>query len=248
MAVLSDVQLQVHESLRDNPLKNFSDAKLSAGGVPNSSQAQVSNGPKFIPSSDPYIHMTQPAAASGSKRPERLRFDLTLLFKDGQELCIQEARARSLGLLGKKWGPPPGSEQSSMGPPELTSAKNGSSSKNTTNRMNMTMNITSSFNKMGGGAEPTVTINTKEALRDVFGMYNSPERSHKVVRLNDGKMSGPSEGAMLPPPPPIGSKHAPVRKVEPMTPAQSQPLSRRNTERDIFEDENANIKSGKVFL
>ena len=44
--------------------------------------------------------------------------------------------------------------------------------------------------------EPTVTIATKEALADVFGMYNSPE---KTLRY----------GA------PVGSKYAPVRKIEP---------------------------------
>jgi checkpoint serine/threonine-protein kinase len=50
-----------------------------------------------------------------------------------------------------------------------------------------------------GGAEPTVTINTKEALADVFGMYNSPEKT-----------------TMLAVP---GSKHAPLKKIEPVTPA-----------------------------
>lgn len=186
--------------------------------------------------------MTQPAA-SGSKRPERLRFDLTLLFKDGQEYCIQEARARSLGLLGKKWGPPPSSEQSSTSQ-DRSSSKSGSSKNHgstNNNRMMMTMNITSSLNKVGGGAEPTVTINTKEALRDVFGMYNSPERSAKPERASVGRPNGPVEGSMAPPPP-IGSKHAPVRKVEPMTPAQAQPLSSKIADRDVFVDENASAK------
>lgn len=49
-----------------------------------------------------------------------------------------------------------------------------------------------------GGAEPTVTINTKEALADVFGMYNSPDKTTKL---------------MIP-----GSKHAPLKKIEPVTP------------------------------
>lgn len=49
-----------------------------------------------------------------------------------------------------------------------------------------------------GSAEPTVTINTKEALADVFGMYNSPDKTTKLV---------------IP-----GSKHAPLKKVEPITP------------------------------
>ena len=47
--------------------------------------------------------------------------------------------------------------------------------------------------------EPTVTINTKAALADVFGMYNSPEKSMRF---------GPA----------AGSKHAPVRKIEPVAP------------------------------
>lgn len=53
-----------------------------------------------------------------------------------------------------------------------------------------------------GGAEPTVTINTKEALADVFGMYNSPEKTSNLAVL--------------------GSKYAPLRKVEPVTPVVAQ--------------------------
>ena len=49
-----------------------------------------------------------------------------------------------------------------------------------------------------GGPEPTVTINTKEALDDVFGMYNSPEKTNIL---------------MIP-----GSKHAPLKHIDPVTP------------------------------
>ncbi|KAI6034825.1 hypothetical protein EDC04DRAFT_3034243 [Pisolithus marmoratus] len=49
---------------------------------------------------------------------------------------------------------------------------------------------------MVAAGEPTVTINTKEALADVFGMYNSPDKTVK---------------RSMP-----GSKYAPVRKVEPL--------------------------------
>lgn len=59
---------------------------------------------------------------------------------------------------------------------------------------------------MGVRYEPTVTINTKEALADVFGMYNSPEKTLKIERP--------------------GSKHAPVKKIEPLTPAPSLRLPR----------------------
>jgi checkpoint serine/threonine-protein kinase len=47
--------------------------------------------------------------------------------------------------------------------------------------------------------EPTVTINTKEALADVFGMYNSPEKTRKLAGVR-------------------------MRGFEPATPASSQPL------------------------
>ena len=43
-------------------------------------------------------------------------------------------------------------------------------------------------------SEPTVTLATKEALADVFGMYNSPERTSKFGT--------------------VGSKHAPVHTVK----------------------------------
>lgn len=74
-----------------------------------------------------------------------------------------------MGLMGKKWGPPPSDH-----PKE----------------------ITGKFKRGGGYAEPTVTLATKEALADVFGMYNSPEKTTRLA----------------------GSKYAPVRKVEPITP------------------------------
>lgn len=121
------------------------------------------------------------------KRPEKLRFDLSLLFtEDSVEYSIQEARARKMGLLGKKWGPPPA--------PTISMPVDFNDSGQKSNYM--------AFGRrksLMGGAEPTVTINTKEALADVFGMYNSPEKTR-----------------MLGVP---GSKHAPLKKVAPMTPA-----------------------------
>ena len=117
------------------------------------------------------------------RRPEKLRLDFGLLFKDGTEYSIHEARARSMGLLGKKW-PPPAST-------DLDLKRSGQS------RVK--------FNDDGAGGtrtrkglmhppEPTVTLATKEALADVFGMYNSPDRTSKLDTL--------------------GSKHAPVHTVK----------------------------------
>ena len=147
------------------------------------------------------------------KRPEKLRFDLSLLFtKDGEEFSIQEARAKSMGLLGKKWGPPPDaqSRQLKVGFEEST-ARN-----NTRNQRKGGSGNT----WMGGGAEPTVTIATKEALADVFGMYNSPEKSMRYGVA-------------------IGSKHAPVKKIDfgrdldPVTPSGSSFKTSRDENADI---------------
>ena len=106
------------------------------------------------------------------------------------EYSIQEARTRFMGLLGKKWAPLP--------PPNSSRFSRG---------------------LYGGGAEPTVTINTKEALADVFGMYNSPDKTRSMG---------------LP-----GSKHAPLKKIEPITPI-AQPRFTSPAENSNSENLNRN--------
>lgn len=71
---------------------------------------------------------------------------------------------------------------------------------------------------VGGGAEPTVTINTKEALEDVFGMYNSPEKTLKLP----------------------GSKHAPLKKVDPVTPVVAPRMAFSRAQ------ENENVQNAKT--
>ncbi|KAF8739415.1 hypothetical protein AX14_009785 [Amanita brunnescens Koide BX004] len=135
------------------------------------------------------------APPAPGKRPEKLRCDLSLLFTDeGVEYSIQEARTKFIGLLGKKWAPPP---------PAISSRR-----------------------KSIYGAEPTVTINTKEALADVFGMYNSPDKTRSIG---------------LP-----GSKHAPLKKIEPITPI-SQPRFTSPTENNNSEDVNRNRSENDPF-
>ncbi|EAU85384.1 other/BUB protein kinase [Coprinopsis cinerea okayama7 len=148
------------------------------------------------------------------KRPEKLKFNMGLLWTDdGVEYSIQEARARSMGLLGKKWGPPPPSEL-----PYYASLAASSSSTTPVDfnddNMKSTRTMGMRRRSMLGGAEPTVTINTKEALADVFGMYNSPEKTHKFTP---------------------GSKHAPLKKIEPATPMVIP--------KPTFSNENENAKT-----
>ena len=70
--------------------------------------------------------------------------------------------------------------------------------------------------------EPTVTLNTKEALKAVFGMYNSPD---KTMKFTDKA---------------LGSKHAPVKKVDPITLAPNHGALRKITE---ISNENAQVTS-----
>ncbi|KAI5122295.1 hypothetical protein M0805_002374 [Coniferiporia weirii] len=205
-----------------NPLRNIvvkrTSASSSAAKAPPAAKAEVSPPPQ---ESDPYAYIKAAgqAAAVPGKRPEKFRFDMSLLFKDDKEYCIQEARAKSLGLLGKKWGPPPASEPGPHQPPVVGQTQvefndDGNRPPTRTNNLRMNMNMTGSL-----ANEPTVTINTKEALKDVFGMYNSPEKSVKVNNVA------------------LGSKHAPVRKLEPFTAMQPRSTLRKITE--LNDDENA---------
>jgi checkpoint serine/threonine-protein kinase len=139
------------------------------------------------------------APPAPGKRPEKLRLHLDLLFtEEGGEYSMPEARARSMGLLGKKWGPPPASELSRDDSSTTRVNFNDDGSKNTRSY---------TARRSLAGAEPTVTINTKAALADVFGMYNSPEKT--------------TRHATMP-----GTKHAPVRAIEPVSPLSLHPPTR----------------------
>ncbi|KAF8638244.1 hypothetical protein AX17_002266 [Amanita inopinata Kibby_2008] len=149
-----------------------------------------------------YALMLAPPAPG--KRPEKLRFNLSLLFtEEGVEYSIQEARARSMGLLGKKWAPLPSSESSTVQSDPNTDTKSTRFGFGGPRRKSL---------MYGGGAEPTVTINTKEALADVFGMYNSPDKTRSIG---------------LP-----GSKHAPLKKIEPITPLAQPRFTAQTNEND----------------
>lgn len=112
---------------------------------------------------------------------------------------MPEARARSMGLLGKRWGPPPPSELSRVNASTMRVNFNDDGTKNTRNY--------TAQRSLKAGGEPTVTINTKAALADVFGMYNSPEKSTRLPTM-------------------AGTKHAPVHAVERVSPINLQPQTR----------------------
>ncbi|THH20723.1 hypothetical protein EW146_g665 [Bondarzewia mesenterica] len=198
------------EILRRHPLKNH-DApppKPPPASSASTSSLATTSTSLSLPSTSSNSHnryapMLAPPVPG--KRPEKLQFDLSLLFtEDATEYSVQEARARSMGLLGKKWGPPPASELTRLRGSSVRVDFNDEGTKNS-------RNFTGRKSLVG---EPTVTINTKEALADVFGMYNSPEKSMRFATMP-------------------GSKHAPVRRIEPITPMapllpQARPSSNEN--------------------
>ncbi|KAJ3538374.1 hypothetical protein NM688_g6531 [Phlebia brevispora] len=216
------------QSLRRNPLKNYPQGKAK-GATAEAPIAEASTSEAQHPSTsegnpppsksrsktahDRYAPMLAPPAPG--KRPEKLRFNLSLLFtEDRIEYSVQEARARSMGLLGKKWAPLP-----------VTSSVHVDFNDDGHKDPKHTMRKGLAYS----GGEPTVTLATKEALADVFGMYNSPEKSMRF-------------GAVA------GSKYAPVRRIEPVTPIALHPISRTlSNENDgvafrPLADENANFQ------
>jgi checkpoint serine/threonine-protein kinase len=126
-----------------------------------------------------------------------------MLPAEGGEYSMPEVRARAIGLLGKKWAPPtppfkpipqPKAARSPSPPPRHLQADvnfNDDGAKSSRGFL---------ARRSIGFAEPTVTINTKAALEDVFGMYNSPDRT---VRFGPGTKyaaTRPIEHASPPPP------------------------------------------------
>lgn len=121
------------------------------------------------------------------KRPEKLRFDLTLLLEaDGTEYCFEEVRARHLGLLGKKWSaPPPPNAAAAAAETKNSDHKNGDGNERSV-KVNFNDQGTRS-SKTARRQSVTVTINTKQALEDVFEMYNSPDEGQPSDKFPEVK-------------------------------------------------------------
>ncbi|KAJ7158765.1 hypothetical protein C8R46DRAFT_1110203 [Mycena filopes] len=195
--------------------------QISTVAQSSSSSSLVTNASLATTAESRYAQIFAPPAPG--KRPEQRQFDLSLLFSD-KEYCIEEARARSIGLYGKKWpAPPPPAPFPSLGQSTVSSS---SSSSLSSVKVNFNDDDGRSSSRMGavrrrsmmGGAEPTVTINTKEALADVFGMFNSPEKTAKLAAI---------------------VKH---KKIEPATPVAPQSVRKPGN------DENSYAKTPQAAL
>lgn len=178
---------------RKDPLRNINPGYTSRQASSTFSDSNTANSVTQLPKHkrpNPYAHLNAPP--DPGKRPEKLRFDLTLLLEaDGTEYCFEEVRARHLGLLGKKWPAPP--------PPNAAVALAASSSSQK-GAEGHERSVKVDFNDQGARASRparrqsvTVTINTKQALEDVFEMYNSPdEHQHSEIPDDRPTTAAPS--------------------------------------------------------
>ncbi|CAE6380198.1 unnamed protein product [Rhizoctonia solani] len=196
------------EALRQNPFKNWDSAtsKQPAAGAskllgssPSTAPAASSSSapPPSSSSSDPLPAWPKPKplkplpslpkrlrnpAPGPGKKAEQICLPLARLQASGsgsgsgsgsEEYSPDEARARALGLLGKKWAPPPVvvavpvRDDTARARTNDTLGKGGKKDKERT--MTMTM-----------AGEPTVTVNTRAALGDVFEMFNTSPGREKV--------------------------------------------------------------------
>lgn len=175
------------ELLRRNPFRNYIEGTPRA--VPAAASPSETTAPLALSAStsasapltskstgiivDPYPNLLAPPAAG--KRPEKHMFKLDLLWNGGVESCIQESRARAMGLLGKKWAAPPTGQAVNVDFNE-----NGSK---TSKR----------FLSGASVPEPTVTINTRAAIDDVYGMFNSPTKTMPLQPMEEIKAPSPMD-------------------------------------------------------
>ncbi|KAG9028394.1 hypothetical protein FRB95_006525 [Tulasnella sp. JGI-2019a] len=126
-----------------------------------------------------------PAVPGQPKRkPEVTYWKLNWNAAEKREYSTVEARSRHLGLLGKKWPVPPIIKF------EVTKLEDGSTRSRQIPSARMSM-----------AKEPTVTINTKFAMNDVFDMFNGEgddDEGESFDDGDDGDGAGPSTSMATP--------------------------------------------------
>jgi checkpoint serine/threonine-protein kinase len=169
------------DTLKRDPLRNHTmpppEAQGSVSSLLSKEPGHQSSG-KLSASSSTLQFGTKPKISKSlpSVKPnERLQIDISLLIlPDGTEIHPLERRARDFGVADKKW-PGPGPE---LAPANSSSSMFKSGEIETRVDFEGTKPMTiSNTNFTNMTRDATVTINTKEALMAVYGMYNSPTKS-----------------------------------------------------------------------
>lgn len=188
---------------------------------------------KLFPSTSPAKNKLTSLPAV--KANEHLEIDLSLYtVADGTELNPAEQRTMRMGLSNKVWPAPPA--HLLLAAPTLSASSNQDTSgdlstgnisgraerhRETTASVNFsgestlhTSNTRRSRASLTTNRDPTVTINTKEGLMDVYGFFNSPTKSMKLEGIEESVRKRPkaalktidfSENAGVPPTPTPGT-------------------------------------------
>ncbi|CAE6354199.1 unnamed protein product [Rhizoctonia solani] len=234
------LQPKESEALRQNPFKNWDSptSKQSTAGPSKPAPPEPEPEPSTsAPAASSSAHQTAPSDSDPlpawpkpkplkplPSLPKRLRNPAPGPGKKAEQICLplarlqasgssleeyspDEARARALGLLSKKWPPPPVVLAVPVRDDTVRGRANDGTGKVGKKEKERTMTMT-----MAG--EPTVTVNTRAALGDVFAMFNtSPgkdkERADRIEEEDEGEealrpplsMMQLSEGREAPPTP-----------------------------------------------
>ena len=229
------------EALKRDPLRNFQQQPLAPPPVPAATNlALLSSSSSNLPPV-PILSKPFPSTSSSAKNKvtslpavkanELLEVDLILYTAaDGTELNPAEQRTVRMGLSNKVWPAPPvnlllaaptvsaSSNQDTSG--DLSTGKSGRHREMTASvnfsgePTSHTSNTRRSRASITTNRDPTVTINTKEGLMDVYGFFNSPTKSMKLEGIEESvrkpprvvlKMVDFSENAGVPPTPTPGT-------------------------------------------
>ena len=196
--------------------------------------------PSTFTSTKPFSSISSPTRNKDTSLPavkanELLEIDLSLYtIVDGTEINPAEQRTMRLGLSNKAWPAPP--VHLLLAAPTLSTSSNQDTSGNLSignmsGRTGRHREATTSVNFSGEPSshtsntrrsrvsvatnhDATVTINTKEGLKDVYGFFNSPTKSMKLEGIEESVRKPPkaamktvefSENAGVPPTPTPGT-------------------------------------------
>ena len=207
---------------------------LAPLGSSSSNQPPTSISSKPLPSTS-LSAKNKVTSLPAVKANERLEVDLSLFtVADGTELNPAEQRTVRMGLSNKVWPAPP--VHLLLAAPTVSASSNQDTSGvlstgNLGGRSGRHREMTASVNFSGEftshtsntrrsraslttNRDPTVTINTKEGLMDVYGFFNSPTKSMKLEGIEESVRKPPkaalktldfSENAGVPPTPTPGT-------------------------------------------
>ncbi len=185
--------------LRRTPLVNHKNPNAPTPPGVQLSECKFTFDP-FLPNGKrhPYAHLLTPKLPLAGKREERLMFNL--------QDVLSETEWPPIPSTSQAMKPIPTESDTSIegesAPDSSSSNRDGGedSCPNLTIRTRTPWLVELEPNLAGRPFEPTVTINTKEAMESVFGMFNSPEKTRNLAaaRIKSVEIIEPLHSLMSP--------------------------------------------------